>query len=112
MVKKCPQCKNDMGSVKFDIGYGIEVASLHCKKCGFNITDEKAMNAALALLRKQMTKEIKIINVGTGLGIRFPNEIVKNFKLKRGEEMLVKPEIDGLKIMPILKTNDSKESII
>ena len=44
MAKKCPQCKNDMNNVKFDIGYGIEVDSLHCKKCGFNITDEKAMN--------------------------------------------------------------------
>ena len=107
MAKKCPQCKNDTNNVKFDIGYGIEVDSLHCKKCGFNITDEKAMNTALALLKEQMTKEIKIINVGTGLGIRFPNEIVKSFKLKKGEEMLVKPEIDGLKIIPALKANEN-----
>ena len=41
MAKKCPQCKNDMDKIKFDIGYGIEVDSLHCKKWGFNITDEK-----------------------------------------------------------------------
>ena len=96
---KCPECKSDMKKVKFDVGYGIEVDSLHCEKCGFNITDNKILNKALTSLRQQMTKEVKIIEVGTGLGIRFPNEIVKSFNLKRGKEIKVKPESDGLKLV-------------
>ncbi len=97
---KCPECKLKMKKVKFDVGYGIEVDSLHCEKCGFNVTDDKILNKALVSLKEHMAKEVKIIEIGTGLGIRFPNEIVKNFNLKRGREVIVKPEVDGLKLVP------------
>ena len=96
---KCPTCKLDMKKVKFDIGYGIEVDSLHCEKCGFNITNNKVLNKALASLKEHMTKEVKVIEIGTGLGIRFPNEVVKSLKLKKGEEITVKPEKGGLKLI-------------
>ena len=97
---KCQTCKLDMKNVKFDIGYGIEVDSLHCEKCGFNITNNKVLNKALTSLKEHMAKEVKIIEIGTGLGIRFPNEIVKSLKLKKGEEIIVKPEKGGLKLIP------------
>ena len=97
---KCPSCKSIMEKVKFDIGYGIEADSLHCVNCGFNVTNDKVLNKALMSLREQMSKEVKVIEIGAGLGIRFPNEIVKNFKLRKGEEMLVKPEGKGLKLIP------------
>ena len=89
-----------MGKVKFDVGYGVEVDSLHCKKCGFNITNENVLNKAIVSLKEQMAKEVKIIEIGTGLGIRFPNEIVKSLKLKKGEEVIVKPEKGGLRLIP------------
>ena len=88
-----------MKKVKFDVGYGIEVDSLHCEKCGFNITEDQKLRKAITSLKKHMAKKIRIIKVGTGLGVRFPNEIVKNFKLKKGEEILLKPEIDGVKLV-------------
>jgi len=97
---ECPECKSKMKKVKFEVGYGIEVDSLHCDKCGFNITDDSVLNKALVNLRNQMAKEVKIIEIGTGLGIRFPNEIVRSFNLKRGKEIMVKPESDGLKLVP------------
>lgn len=96
---KCPTCKLDMKKVKFDISYGIEVDSLHCEKCGFNITNNKVLNKALASLKEHMTREVKVIEIGTGLGIRFPNEVVKSLKLKKGEEITVKPEKGGLKLI-------------
>ena len=43
VTKKCPQCKTSIKKVKFDIGYGIGVESLHCKKCGFNMTENNVM---------------------------------------------------------------------
>ena len=97
-IKKCPQCKTNLNEVKFDIGYGLEVNSLHCTNCGFNITEDKHMKNAITNLKKQMSKEVKIIEIGTGLGIRFPNDIVKNYKLKKGEEIELKPESDGVKL--------------
>ncbi len=89
-----------MKETTFDIGYNLEVNSLHCAYCGFNITEEQALEKVIHMLQEQMAKEVKVIEIGTGLGIRFPNEIVKHFKLKKGEEILVKPEKDGLKLIP------------
>ncbi len=43
-AKLCPQCKFDLEKVKFDIGNDIKVESLHCKKCGFNITSNKELS--------------------------------------------------------------------
>jgi len=99
MTNKCPQCKLELRKVVFDVGYGVNVESLHCDKCGFNITKDNKLKKAISSLREQMSKEIKIIQIGDGLGVRFPNEIVKNFTLKKGEELLLKPEIDGIKLM-------------
>ncbi|MFH1181327.1 MAG: hypothetical protein V1702_00035 [Candidatus Woesearchaeota archaeon] len=99
MVSKCPQCKGDFRSVKYDIGYGIIVNSLHCRKCGFNVTDNEELNKGLALLREHMRKEVKILRIGTGLGIRFPNDIVKSYCLKKGKDMMLKPEADGIKLV-------------
>lgn len=98
-VKKCPKCKAGLQKVKFDVGYGVEVDSLHCRQCAFNITEENKLKQALTSLRGQMSKEIKVIKVGAGLGIRFPNEIVKSYRLKKGEEIVLKPEYDGIKFV-------------
>ena len=98
-TKKCPQCKTSLEKVKFNIGYGVEVESLHCKKCGFNITENNKLKTAISSLREQMSKEIKIVKVGTGLGVRLPNEVVRSYKLKKGEEITLKPELDGIKLV-------------
>lgn len=95
---KCTQCKAEMEKVTVDIGYGIEVDSLHCEQCGFNVTEDKKLDQALANLRVQMSKEVKVVRVGTGLGVRIPNEMVKNYHLEAGEEILMKPEMDGIKL--------------
>ena len=96
---RCPQCEARMEKIQFDIGYGIKVDSLHCKKCGHNVTNEKRMNRALLELRKMMSKEVKIIRVGIGLGVRIPNELAKRFHLQKGKNVLLQPEEDGIKLV-------------
>jgi len=96
---RCPQCKASMKKIKFDVGYGIEVDSLHCKKCGHNVTDERVMKRALLRLRKKMSKEVKIIRVGIGLGVRIPNELAKSFNLQKGRNVLLQPEEGGIKLV-------------
>jgi len=97
--KKCPECKSALKEVAFDVGYGINVESLHCEECGFNITEDNKLEKAMSSLKEQMAKEVKIIKIGTGLGVRFPNTMVKSFNLKMGKEVLLKPEVDGLKLI-------------
>ena len=65
---KCTQCKSEMEKVQFDVGYGISVDSLHCEKCGFNITQDKKLKNALSTLREQMSKPVKLVRIGTGIG--------------------------------------------
>ncbi|MBI2668198.1 hypothetical protein HYX17_05530 [Candidatus Woesearchaeota archaeon] len=96
---KCPKCKSELRNVTFDVGYGVNVESSHCEKCGFNITEDNKLNAAVTSLQEHMSKEIKIIKVGNGLGVRFPNEVVKSLNLKKGEEILLKPERNGIKLV-------------
>jgi len=100
MTKKtCPQCKALMQKMGYDIGYGIEVKSHHCQECGFNLTDDKQLQPALRALREKMQKEIKLVQVGNGIGIRIPNELAKSYKLKKGEPITLKPEDDGIKLV-------------
>ena len=98
---KCPQCKKILQKKIFDIGYGIEVPAKHCTHCGFNITDDKMLDRAIIALKEQMSKEVKVIKIGTGLGIRLPNDMVKNYNLKKGEEIRIKPERDGIKLITV-----------
>ena len=88
-----------MKKVQFDIGYGVTVDSLHCQKCGFNLTQDKKLKNALGALREQMSKPVKLVRIGTGIGVRFSNEVVKNYGLKAGEKVLLKPEMNGIKFV-------------
>ena len=97
----CPQCLGAIEKTAFDVGYGVAIESSHCKSCGFTITDSKKLHQGLLLLRENMQKEVKVIRIGEGLGIRFPNDLVKNYHLHYGEEMILKPEVDGIKIVPV-----------
>ena len=105
---KCPKCKNEIKKVVFEVGYGIQVPSLHCDSCGFNITENKSLENAIKTLKENMAKEIRVIQIGNGLGIRIPNEIVKNLKIHKGDEILLKPEMDGLKIVTVCSHNSIK----
>jgi len=99
MVKKCPQCKSELKKVEFDAGYGVKINSMHCEKCGFNMTEKNRLSKALSELKEHMAKEVKIIGIGAGLGVRLPNHIVQAFNLKKGNDVLLKPEADGVKLV-------------
>ena len=64
----------------------------------FELKDKKLKNA-IGALREQMSKPVKLVRIGTGIGVRFTNEVVKNYHLKAGEKVLLKPEMDGIKFV-------------
>ena len=88
-----------MEKVIFDVGYGVSVASLHCKNCGFNITEDSKLKKCMQDLRSQMKKEVKIIQIGSGLGIRLPNNLVTSYNIKKGEAVMVQPELKGIRLL-------------
>lgn len=49
----CPQCKSEMENGEYDIGCGIAVNSMHCGKCGFNVTKGGELKAAISAMRRE-----------------------------------------------------------
>lgn len=84
---KCSNCGNEMGKVKYDVGYGILVDSYTCSNCHYNFTEEKILDKAMEKLREKMAIKVKLLKVGTGVGLRLPNEVVRNMGLRTGEEV-------------------------
>ena len=95
---RCPDCKEEMRKVKYDIGFGIVIDSLTCSGCKHNITDEEVLDVAMKKMRMKMAISVKTVRIGTGIGIRFPNEIAKKMHIKQGQEMEIITRGDELVI--------------
>jgi len=89
---KCGNCGEKMEKVKYDVGFGIMVDSFTCPNCHHNFTDEKILDEAMEKMRERMAIKVKILRVGTGIGIRFPNEIAQKMRLKTGQEVELIPK--------------------
>lgn len=99
MMNTCPQCSAPMIMKTFDIGYGKTVESLQCEKCGFIKTNEIVLKKAIHDLKQRMCREVKIVKIGKNLGIKLPDDTVKGYSLKKGKDVILKPEIDGVKLV-------------
>ena len=86
---KCSQCGTEMEKITYDIGYDIDIESLTCPNCRFNVTEEEKLDKAIDQLRDKMTMKVKVVKIGTGVGIRFPNEIARKLRIRRGAELKV-----------------------
>ena len=86
----CPQCKQPLQSMKYDLGHGVSVLSKHCTSCKFNVTPQDQLDAAMMKWRERTMKDVKVIAIGEGLGIRFPKELVHEYGIKKGTSLMAK----------------------
>lgn len=96
---KCPQCSKPLKRWQFDIGHGVRVPSLHCTYCQFNVTDEAALKEQLSKVRERLSKEVKVVAIGDGLGIRFPKGLVEEYGIKKGARLRLKPGESGVEVI-------------
>ena len=89
---KCGNCSGKMEKVKYDVGFGIVVDSYTCSNCHHNFTDEKILDRAMEKMREKMSIRVKVLKIGTGIGIRIPNEVATKMKLKNGQEVEIIPK--------------------
>lgn len=95
----CPNCKKrELRPWKFELGYGVEAKSMHCTNCKFNVTAPEDLEKAMKQLSAKMAKRVKVINVGEGLGIRFPKELALYYNVKKGQRVTVRAEKSAIKI--------------
>src|SRR3989344_1993209 len=92
----CPGCGKVMQPWIFDVGYGVTVPTLHCTHCQFNKTDQKVLSSSMQKLRERMHKQVSVVTVGEGLGIRFPKELVREYAIKKGIKVTLKPGKKGI----------------
>ncbi len=95
---KCTNCGGKLEKVKYDVGFGIVVDSYTCSNCHHNVTDEKTLDAVMEKLRERMAVRVKLVKVGTGIGLRLPNEIARRMKLRQGKEVEIITQADRLVI--------------
>lgn len=98
-MTKCRQCGNELREIKYNVGYGLDIETLHCDKCRFNVTEPKKLKQTIRELRDRMSKKVKVVSVGEGVGIRFPKEFVENYKIKKGAFLTIEPENNEIKIL-------------
>ena len=96
---KCRQCGNELKEIKYNLGYGLDIKTLHCGKCKFNVTEPKKLKQTIKELRNRMSKKVKVVSVGEGVGIRFPKEFVAGYKIKKGNFVMIEPEDNKIKIV-------------
>ncbi len=93
---KCGNCGGKMEKVRYDLGFGVFVDSYTCSNCRHNFTEEKVLDEAVMKMRERIAIRVKILKIGSGVGIRIPNEVASRLKLKTGKEVEIIPGEDQI----------------
>ena len=77
---KCRQCGNELREIKYNIGYGLDIKTLHCDKCKFNVTEPKKLKQTIKELRNRISKMSEIF-------LQSMTEGVSNQSLNSGKSL-------------------------
>lgn len=89
--------KELLGKTPEGIGYHYH----QCPRCGEEIVDMKQLHEVANKYRTIKSYHIKLSNWGPSLGIRIPKEIVEQYGLKDHKEIILIPEEQGIKMVPV-----------
>ncbi len=100
-MKKCSECG---GSLKEHLGKtpeSIQYRYYKCRHCGEEIVDMKQLHAVATQYRTLKSYHAKLSKWGLSLGMRIPKEVVKKYHLKDNSEVVIIPEAEDMKVMPV-----------
>ena len=83
----------------FDIN-GVPYNYWSCEKCGREVLDMKQLEETARMYNKLKRYSVKISKWGDAVAFRVPKEIVKQQKLKVGNNVYIIPEKKGFKVVP------------
>ncbi|HLC33055.1 MAG TPA: AbrB/MazE/SpoVT family DNA-binding domain-containing protein [Candidatus Nanoarchaeia archaeon] len=98
---KCQNCLKKMGAAKAMEFNGFKIDGYQCA-CGEVYFDPDHAQRVLLLnkLQKRLVKA-KLGRIRSNLILRLPKDIETALQLEQGEEVVLKVESDGLKILPV-----------
>ncbi len=110
MKEICPSCRTEMKKrpVKIDLPRGsVEIRGFICPKCGEEIfTHDQAVEGEKLAMSKglwgpSLWLERKVTTIGNSPAIVIPKDIVKQLKLRKGEEIKIGVLEDEIIIKPV-----------
>ena len=99
---KCPKCNTILKEIKVNVEGAVnKVTSYQCPKCNYFEFEQESSRKVIEELRETPLKiKQKIIKLSEDrLGIYFNSNIIRSLNLKKGEEIIIKPELDGIKLV-------------
>lgn len=100
MIRKeaCMECRGKMIEKTGSIA-GVSQRYWECAKCGDKVVDMEQLHEAAEKWRELRKKAAKISKWGTAIAVRIPKEIVKEKKIKIGQEAFFAPEKEGFRVI-------------
>ena len=71
----------------------------HCTKCGEEVLDMKQLHEVAEKYRRMKKYTAKLSKWGQSIGLRIPKDLLKEYKLKQNQEVILLPEKKAIKII-------------
>lgn len=99
-MKKCSECGGKFKERKAVTSEGVKYSYYRCEECREEIVNMQQLHKVAEQYRTLKRYQVKLSKWGLSLGIRIPRELVKQYKLKEEDEVVVIPDKKGIKIIP------------
>ncbi len=100
-MKKCTICGKLMKEQSGKTPEGMLYNYYKCTKCGEEILDMQQLHAIASKYRAMKNYHVKLSTWGLSLGMRIPKAIAKRYNLKKNVDVVIIPEEQGIKIIPV-----------
>ena len=102
-MKRCMICQGPLKEEHAKMPDGVPYTFYRCRKCGNEVLDMEQLHAVAEKYRILKKYHIKLSRWGVSLGLRIPKEVAKQYGFGEGQEVLLIPEKEGVKLIPIEK---------
>ena len=99
-MKKCSECGGTMKELMNKTPEGVEYNYFKCVQCGEEIVNMQQLHNVANKYRIIKNYHVKLSKWGLSLGIRIPKEVVKKYKFRNNEEVIIIPDEQGIKVVP------------
>jgi len=98
-MKTCYKCGTDVKAAK-TIKEGVALDCLKCPKCGEEyFTSSELMKFDIKTGKRKMVR--KFGTLGDSMVVRFPSDVLKDYKIKPGDYGIFEKKPEGILIKPI-----------
>ena len=95
----CPKCSGKMQGKKGNTPEGVSYNYFKCTSCGEEIVNMQQLHEVADKYRLMKKYTAKLSKWGQSIGLRIPKSLLKEYSLKKDQEVTLIPEKKAIKIM-------------